>query len=415
MIYTFAEVVIGAFEAFLVHIFLNSFFTLRYGKKPLVSYLIFAVILSAVSLLLTSPILRICTFTILLVCFTFWKYKCTFLQAVYATLLFSALAAITDFVNAGILYVFDLSNCDILINGNSRLIFITLSKVTHLGVILLVSSWGKRGLFNLPFYKVFPLAMCQVFSIFMCCYLLQVTSLQGVNKSIPLIVALIGLLYINVIWYVYMLISKSGYDAELRNKLAAQKLAHYKDLLADQEQTRALWHDISKHINTISALVFQNQDVQAIQGLSELQDLFAQTGKIVDIGNPTLNAILNDGIRKAEQLNIKVELDAFVAGKMDISPLLMSTIINNTFDNSLRACENLSECDRIIHVSLRQKGDLLSYQISNQYNSESRTNQRLGVHGYGLNNVRRRVEENGGELTISDQGDIFIVSVILNV
>ena len=235
MIYTFAEVVISTFEVFIVHIFLNSFFNSRNEKKPLLSYFIFTIIILTVSLLLTTPILRICTFTILLVCFSIWQYKCTFLQAVFAALSFSALAATSDFVNAGILYLFDLSNTDLLTNGSSRLIFITLSKVTQLGVILLVSTRGKRGLFNLPFYKVLPLAMCQVFSIFMCCYLLQVTSLQGHSKSIPLIVALIGLLYINVIWYVYLHISKSGCEAELRNKLSEQKLAHYKDLLADQE------------------------------------------------------------------------------------------------------------------------------------------------------------------------------------
>ena len=67
-------------------------------------------------------------------------------------------------------------------------------------------------------------------------------------------------------------------------------------------------------------------------------DAFERSKNISTIGNPVVDALLNQCLHTAEENGIKVTLDVTIPEVLSISPLSLSILIGNTFDNAIEAC-----------------------------------------------------------------------------
>lgn len=131
-------------------------------------------------------------------------------------------------------------------------------------------------------------------------------------------------------------------------------------------------------------------------------------------GDPVVDALLNQYLHTAEENSIKVTLDVTIPEVLSISPLSLSILIGNTFDNAIEACCGLPPEQRKIHLQLRKQYRSLFYRLDNPYSNTSHSLRVGSHHGYGLKNVKRVVQESDGDFYAEKKNGTFTVKVRLN-
>ena len=69
---------------------------------------------------------------------------------------------------------------------------------------------------------------------------------------------------------------------------------YYEQVLKSQEETRALWHDIKKHLNAMKVIV--SDQASANICMEQAEESFKKIYNVVDVGNPIVSGILNTGL-----------------------------------------------------------------------------------------------------------------------
>ena len=82
----------------------------------------------------------------------------------------------------------------------------------------------------------------------------------------------------------------------------------------------------------------------------------------MDVGNLELSAILNHYIHQAHEFDIPVSLSVWVPENLAISPLELSVVIGNTFENALEACLGLPSQQREISLQISLHNHILFYE-----------------------------------------------------
>ena len=238
-----------------------------------------------------------------------------------------------------------------------------------------------------------------------------------------LIIALTGLLYINCTVVLYTQSIKNAVYANEEQRLASRyhemQVQYYQNVLKNQNETRALWHDLNKHITAMSVLAESAGKEKAKEGYEQIRQAFDGLDYLVETGNAILNAILNHNIERAKSYDITVNLDVRVSTDIHISAIDLSVIIGNTFDNAIEECVSLTDDsgDDVkipqIMVTLARHNRMLFYEIANPCKNVS--GKKPGKHrGYGLDNVKRCVERYGGAIEYGKDGGVFKVSIRMN-
>jgi sensor histidine kinase regulating citrate/malate metabolism len=226
---------------------------------------------------------------------------------------------------------------------------------------------------------------------------------------------------------ILLLIAASGFgtycyfqlrQARQQAALAQQQLALHETYTAaaqtQQEQLRALWHDIKKYMTAMEALTQQGQTEQARQCLAQVRQAVTQLAPPVDTGNPLIDHILAQSFDKARQAQTAIVPQVWVSPQMQLPGADLFILLGNTLDNAIEACAVLPEgISRAITLTLTQQNQLLFYEISNPYDP-AQAPKPGPIHGYGLGNLRACVRRNGGHMTVSQDGGLFRVSILVN-
>lgn len=253
------------------------------------------------------------------------------------------------------------------------------------------------------------------------CYLVNMEHiLYAADKDFPdyMVFFMAVLLFVNImiVFYVEALRKneKEKYLAELTEQHYHLQIEYYQQLLEKQQETKALWHDIKKYTAAMQAVAAQNDSEQLRQIAQAAEDAYERVKDISAVGNPVVDALLNQYLRSAKENQIQVLLDITIPEVLAISTLLLSVVIGNTFDNAIEACRLIAPEKRVIHLQLRKQNRILFYSIENPY-IDAVTQLRVGKHhGYGLKNVERAVNQNNGNFQLEKVDGNFIVQIRLN-
>jgi sensor histidine kinase regulating citrate/malate metabolism len=151
----------------------------------------------------------------------------------------------------------------------------------------------------------------------------------------------------------------------------------------------------------------------------QVTELFDGIGRVVNVGNTVVSAVLNASIQKARRMNIETELDIRVQPDLNISAADLSVIVGNTVDNAIEACALAEAGERKISLQLLQKGAMLYYEIKNpikKQDPEAETEEKNPkLRGYGLRNVKRCIDKYKGTMNIYSGDTYFAVSIHMNI
>lgn len=310
-----------------------------------------------------------------------------------------------------------LPDTDLLMQvGAARLIYVVFSNLIQIPLLILVSHFFNREESDLRIVWLLPLISIQLASISVC----YVVQCHAADKDFPdyMVFFMAVLLFVNImiVFYVEALRKneKEKYLAELTEQHYHLQIEYYQQLLEKQQETKALWHDIKKYTTAMQAVAAQNDSEQLRQIAQAAADAYERVKDISAVGNPVVDALLNQYLRSAKENQIQVLLDITIPEVLAISTLLLSVVIGNTFDNAIEACRLIAPEKRVIHLQLRKQNRILFYSIENPY-IDAVTQLRVGKHhGYGLKNVERAVNQNNGNFQVEKVDGNFIVQIRLN-
>lgn len=310
-----------------------------------------------------------------------------------------------------------LPDTDLLMQvGAARLIYVVFSNLIQIPLLILVSHFFNREESDLRIVWLLPLISIQLASISVC----YVVQCHAADKDFPdyMVFFMAVLLFVNImiVFYVEALRKneKEKYLAELTEQHYHLQIEYYQQLLEKQQETKALWHDIKKYTTAMQAVAAQNDSEQLRQIAQAAADAYERVKDISAVGNPVVDALLNQYLRSAKENQIQVLLDITIPEVLAISTLLLSVVIGNTFDNAIEACRLIAPEKRVLHLQLRKQNRILFYSIENPY-IDAVTQLRVGKHhGYGLKNVERAVNQNNGNFQVEKVDGNFIVQIRLN-
>ena len=310
-----------------------------------------------------------------------------------------------------------LPDTDLLMQaGAARVIYVVFSNLIQIPLLILVSHFFNREESDLRIVWLLPLISIQLASISVC----YVVQCHAADKDFPdyMVFFMAVLLFVNImiVFYVEALRKneKEKYLAELTEQHYHLQIEYYQQLLEKQQETKALWHDIKKYTAAMQAVAAQNDSEQLRQIAQAAEDAYERVKDISAVGNPVVDALLNQYLRSAKENQIQVLLDITIPEVLAISTLLLSVVIGNTFDNAIEACRLIAPEKRVIHLQLRKQNRILFYSIENPY-IEAVTQLRVGKHhGYGLKNVERAVNQNNGNFQVEKSKGLFVIQIRLN-
>ncbi len=197
--------------------------------------------------------------------------------------------------------------------------------------------------------------------------------------------------------------------------LESQK-QYYTMLLEKENETKAFRHDIRKHLFCLNDLFTQNNYDELGQYLKDLTNIAQDLSPIVQTGNNIVNAILNDIIKKHS--DIQICWTGMMPNRLHLSSLDLCTIFYNLLLNAVEALEN--EKNKTVNVKIKFMETAMMISISNycsknllMKNGELISSKSEQGHGYGIKNVKKCVEKNGGSYKAEVDNNYFVTEIIL--
>lgn len=293
------------------------------------------------------------------------------------------------------------------------------SLVMILFAIVLERTISKEREMELPTIYRILLSIVPFISIVSLCYLAMTVAQQ---KKFMIIISAWMLLINMVIFYLYYALAQF-YSEKTEKKMFEQMVdayAYQLDLAQEsQERVNALRHDMKHHIIELSSMIKAEENPEAIKYLKNMNRFMLNPKEYVATGNKEIDSVLNYLLHDVGEVLDHVTIDILIPEKSCWKDFTVCVILGNLVDNAIREAKKSEEKYLEIHIRVR-KGVLL-IDIENSYFGEIKeqnhrfktTQDNVAIHGIGLENVKRIVRENGGEIKIFYENNRFRIKVLL--
>ena len=219
---------------------------------------------------------------------------------------------------------------------------------------------------------------------------------------------------------------KESHRKEKENVLLAEQVAsmqsHIREVESLYRDIRGLKHDMGNHVMVLENLVQKNEQQEAVRYLSELKKQLDETGTEVKSGNPVTDVVLTEKQKEAVGKGIAFVCDFHYPEGTKINAFDVSVIVNNAVSNAIEAAE---KCDKpYVHIKSYRKKNAYMIEVSNNFMGDIVLSEENGLpestkngseHGFGLLNIRKVAQRYFGDIDIVQDGDKFILSIMLMV
>lgn len=248
---------------------------------------------------------------------------------------------------------------------------------------------------------------------------------QNHAVSIPIIFAVLGIMFMNIIVYALFDAFSKQSELHLHLTLAEQQLdlqaQHYQQLIESRKSILKLMHDERNHFLVMESLA-ERGDVEVMrQYVHSLKKNIGDAFDTIDTGHPVIDAVIDDKKREADKNGILMELDINLPMQIGIDNVDLCVVLGNALDNALEACLRVQgNADKKICVRLTVNNGYFVVSIENTFNGAVpssgifRTVKKDKLmHGYGLQNIRSIVEKYAGNMQSETKGKLYVTHIIM--
>lgn len=381
-------------------------------KHVVILYIIGCAWTSAISMLFSSPAMNILSnITSLFLIFLPYRIKKT--KKCLAVFVIYVINALVDSI-----VILSLTKYTIGQTVNQVYECITSFVLLFIAIIIQRTTEPEKEI-TLPTLNMIALLMVPVVSI---AYIYYLVIVEHQIKGIVIFAAMV-LLFINIlIFYLYHSLLKF-YSARMNEQVFKQMLEVYSYQLdiarESEERVKALRHDIKHHIIELSAMAKKNNDDDMIKYLSGMKEFMLNPKEYSTTGNQEIDGVLNYMLQKANKTLNQVDVQINIPEDLYFNNFNICVILGNLVDNAVREASKSEE--KLLTIKMQIKQEVLLIFIENSYsgkilekrNGLQTTQTELAIHGIGLENVKKVVVANGGEIQIDYTSNRFCVQVLL--
>lgn len=400
-------------EIWMIDWLLRGMFSLRelpHLIRP-VLYSLYCIVLCVLSFIQDLSFLRIALNFGIISALGIILFQANLIRSLFASLVICALAAFTDVLVSSTLLHFGYHIEDLMQCGPERALYLITTHIALFGMAACVNFFLPKGKETVPAKLLLMVFPCWICGALLC--LIFARQLLEANFASPLyLLVLLGMLYTDIL-FVYQvnlltIREKEKQDWKLAEHHYAMQRAYYDQFRIQQEETRALWHDISKILRAAKL-------DKGTEALAQVDEMLHDIQNVVDVDNRVVSVILNEYVQEVRQEEIQLDMDIQIPNELPISASDLYILLGNTLDNAIEACCTLPQDERKISLKLRLHNRVLFYRIENSYAPSHLERVRGDMHGYGLKNVCRCVEKYQGSVEIKHDGTLFSLSAHLNI
>lgn len=174
-------------------------------------------------------------------------------------------------------------------------------------------------------------------------------------------------------------------------------------------------HDLKHQIRNIGASGSLNeQSVREMENLIQIYDSALRTG------NAALDTIFMEKLLRCNKDGVRLSCIADGKKLSFMREYDIYSLFGNLIDNAIEAVLPLDESKRVISLSVRAVGNLLSVNLHNFYDNDLKFENGLPVttkpdknyHGFGMKSVEYICSRYGGDLSISTENNVFNINIL---
>lgn len=411
--YYFIEIACVIAEMWLVHMFLGSFYAKRKCSilQMLGVYGLFGAIITVLSLLPDMSFARLAVTFVGVWATALVLFRAKVIQGLLSGVAYCAIVAVNDVISVVSFQLCGVSSDALMASNPARAMLLIVAHILLFGIIIILCIINHKSASKMSIKILLPVLPCWAISILLGFVFTWQCVVMEYEWHPLFIIVLIGLLYTNIIMIYYT--NKTSEQAQLKKDFEiaehhyAMQQEYYDQLRVQQEETRALWHDISKYLRA-------SQVDKSDAALQEVQQMLDSITQVVDVNNRVVSVILNEYFQVAKDADVSIELDVLVPTELFVTASDLYVLLGNTLDNAIEACTELPKEQRRISLKLKKHNSMLYYEISNPYDEKHLHRVRGNYHGFGLKNVAKCVEKYRGKLDVSKSNGVFRVVAHMN-
>lgn len=349
-------------------------------------------------------------------------YKCSYSQALIYSAVFMILTLAAD--SFGVLIISLLRNVAIYNTITATPLIVQnhilncLFQIIFARVLSLLIKKGnnEKGKWHeITFYVILILFETVIFA-----YVSYMT--QNYTRGTFIMLMMAGFVVLDVyMMYILHKVSssrKAEHEIELMHQQEQLQMQMYLELQKKYDLSRSVTHDVKRHIRSLEKLVEHNSTEKAEQYFKDLHKSLNRLNPMVKNKNTMLAIILNTVAERAETEKIRLDMDIEDFSMSFMRDIDITTIFSNILDNAIEACCELPIEKRKIHVTLRNKLDLMILRMTNScvYNTNHEKilhSNKIGHSGIGLLNVKNVVEQYDGVMEIIRKDNQFQIAITI--
>ena len=411
--YYFVEVACVIFEMWLIHLFLSSCFQNKMLSiwKMILSYAVMGSIVTVFSFAEIMPFVRMAVTILGISIIGVFLFGANPLRGLLTGIGFFAIIAVSDIVSSFPFQLVGVTIDALMMEHSMRSIYLIACHIMMFALVLLACTINQKRQAEMSLKILVPIVPCWISSIALCLLISWQCFVMEYELHSGFIVVLLGMLYTNIIViYHTTRISDQAQikkDREIAEHHYAMQQDYYDQLRIQQEETRALWHDISKYLRA-------SRVEGSTDALEQVQDMLDSIASVVDVNNRIISVILNEYYQICKHENIQLHMDVSIPAELFVAAADLYVLIGNTLDNAIEACRGLPDDKRHINIRIKTHNDILYYEVTNHTSEKNSAHIRSKYRGYGLKNVRRCVDKYGGKIEIITSDSQFRLVAHLN-
>ena len=202
-------------------------------------------------------------------------------------------------------------------------------------------------------------------------------------------------------------------ELEQARQLAGLREVYYQGLRREQEQVRALRHDLRNHLTVLEDCLERDDRERALCYLHEMAGAPALTGSRHFCENDTADAVLSAKAAAMEQRGVTPDFSVTLPRDLPLPDLDLCVLLGSTLDNAMEAAAGAEDKT----VTLRAAADkgLFMLRCRNAYAGERRrengrfptTKSDPDAHGFGLQSMEQIAGKLGGTMDASAADGVF--------
>ncbi len=307
-----------------------------------------------------------------------------------------------------------------------RFTCLIVSKIILFVATRIILKFKTEGISNISSIMVASVTAVPLITIAVMVVITEVSlSLEFNDRNIfYLLLSLLGMIVINIVFYVLLARLDREYNLQIENSLLKQKnslqLEYVTKTHALNEEIRSIRHDMKNQIIYLKEIFAKGSYEEGISYADIMIEKIDSTRKLINTDRFAFDTVVNAKLGEAAAKGITVGYSIMCSldNKMEDDDYI--SLLGNILDNAIEACEH-ARSRKEIYLETKKAHSYLLITVKNtisepvlKNNPQLKSTKKDETdHGLGIKNVKKIVEKYNGFVTYEEENDEFICKIML--